>query len=676
MITEIGQFSLVLALVLSLAQVGFSVAGRVRNDAVFAGAGRGAALGAFLATAVAFAALIHAFVTSDFSVANVAANSHTDKPLLYKVAGAWGSHEGSMLLWCLMLTGYGAAVAVFGRNLPAGLRSVTVAVQGSLGVLFLAYMDLASNPLWRIGRNVPVEGASLNPLLQDPALAIHPPFLYAGYVGLSVVFSLSLAALIEGRADAAWARWVRPWTLAAWSLLTIGITLGSFWAYYELGWGGWWFWDPVENASFMPWLAGAALLHSAIVTEKRGALAGWTVFLAIAAFTLSMLGAFLVRSGVLTSVHAFAVDPTRGVLLLSILGIAAGTGFALYAWRANRLQDEGAFAPISRESALVLNNIVLAAATASVLLGTLYPLIREAMSGEAVSVGPPYFNLTFTPLIALGLLILPAGPLLAWKRGDALGAMQRLWIAAAVAVAFGIGAFALTSPRKVMAAAAVALGAWLIAGALAELAERIRLFRAPAEESARRLGGLPRGAFGMTLAHIGLGVFVLGAAFETAWKVEAAEVLTAGGHMQLGAYELRLDRVGQVEGPNYEAERGHVRVLDGDRAICQGAPERRFYPAGGQTTSEVALCYRGLDDVYLVLGERREAAGEQPRWLVRAYVNPWARLIFLGPLIMALGGFVSLSDRRLRFAVTRKAPGPDPGPKPGPKPEPAAEAAA
>ncbi|HEY9233989.1 MAG TPA: heme lyase CcmF/NrfE family subunit, partial [Phenylobacterium sp.] len=471
MIVEIGAFALAFALALSLAQAILSAVARVRRSSVLAGAGQGAAIAAFIALAIAFASLMYAFVVSDFSVANVAANSHTAKPLLYRVAGTWGSHEGSMMLWCLALTGCGAAVAAFGRDLPAGLKSLTITVQGLLGVVFLAYTVFASNPFVRIA-NPPVEGRSLNPLLQDPALAFHPPALYLGYVGMSVVFSFAVAALIEGRVDAAWARWVRPWTLAAWAALTVGITLGAFWAYYELGWGGWWFWDPVENASFMPWLIGAALLHSAIVTEKRGALTGWTVFLALAAFSFSMLGAFLVRSGVLTSVHAFAVDPTRGVLLLMILGVTAGASFALFAWRAPTLSRGGLFAPISRESALVLNNILLAAATTTVLLGTLYPLIREAATGEAISVGPPFFNLTFMPLMAALILILPAGPLLAWKRGDLQGVIQRLWVAALIALACGLAAFALISPRKAFSAAGVAMGAWLILGALVELAER------------------------------------------------------------------------------------------------------------------------------------------------------------------------------------------------------------
>ena len=652
MIVEIGSFALVLALTLAAAQVVFSALGVTRP--ALAGAGEGAALGSFLAIALAFGVLIHAFVVSDFSVANVAANSHTLKPLLYKVAGAWGSHEGSILLWCLYLTGYGGAVAVLGKDLPPRLRARVVMVQGILCLLFIAYMVFASNPLIRLD-DPPIEGRSLNPLLQDPALAAHPPFLYAGYVGFSVVFSFAVAALLEGRVDAAWARWVRPWTLAAWSLLTVGITLGAFWAYYELGWGGWWFWDPVENASFMPWLVGAALLHSAIVTEKRGALPGWTVFLALAAFTLSMLGAFLVRSGVLTSVHAFAVDPKRGILLLEILAVTAGAAFGLFAWRAPKLSAGGLFAPVSRESLIVLNNILLAAAAATVMLGTLYPLLAEAMGGETVSVGAPFFALTFNPLMGLALLILPFGPLLAWKRGDALGAAQRLWVAAVVAVGLALLVLAVMSPKKALACVGLALGFWLIGGALVELAERIRAFRAPWSEVARRLTGLPRGTWGMTLAHIGLGVFALGACFETAWRAEAAEALAVGGHLKVGGYELSLDKVSAVNGPNYLAERGSITALDAKgRVACVAEPERRLYPAGGQTTSEVAICPKGLNQLYIVLGERRsDNTGD--RWLVRAYVNPWVQLIFGGPMLIALGGLISLSDRRLRLAVGRSA---------------------
>jgi cytochrome c-type biogenesis protein CcmF len=655
MIAELGAFCLLLALALSLAQatLGALAAGR-RSDAL-RGAGEGAAVAAFLAVAVAFFALMEAFVRSDFSVANVAANSHTDKPMIYKIAGVWGSHEGSMLLWNLALTGFGALVALAGRGLPAKLKSLVLSVQGGLGALFVGYTALASSPFVRLA-NPPVEGNSLNPLLQDPFLAIHPPFLYSGYVGFSVVFSFAVAALIQGKVDAAWARWVRPWTLAAWSLLTVGITLGSYWAYYELGWGGWWFWDPVENASFMPWLAGAALLHSAIVTEKRGSLGVWTVFLALLAFSLSMLGAFLVRSGVLTSVHAFAMDPKRGVILLVIMAIAAGGGFLLFAWRAPKLKPSGLFAPVSREGALVLNNIFLAAATGTVLVGTLYPLIRQALTNEPISVGPPFFNLTFAPLMAACLLILPAGPLLTWKRADALGAVQRLWAAGLVAALGAAAVLLLQSPKAFLAALGVALGLWLVVGALVEVAERVRLFKAPMPEVGRRLKGLPRGAWGMSLAHAALGLFVLGACYESAFKVDAAESLSPGDHMRLGAYTLTLDRVGDVQGPNYQAERALISVVgQGGSPLCLAAPERRLYEPGGQNTSDVAICQKGLDDIYVVVGDRRPRADGTPAWVVRAYFNPWARLIFFGPILMALGGLISLSDRRLRFAPGRRA---------------------
>lgn len=654
MTAELGSFALVLALVLSLAQAGLSIAGRVRGSAALAGAGEGAAAGAFLGTAFAFFALMIAFVTSDFSVANVAENSHTAKPLLYKIAGVWGSHDGSMLLWCLALTGFGAVIALRGDGLPPRLKATAVATQGLLGALFLAYAAFASNPLIRLA-NPPVEGASMNPVLQDPFLAIHPPFLYAGYVGMSVVYSLAVAALVEGRIDAAWARWVRPWALASWSLLTIGITLGSFWAYYELGWGGWWAWDPVENASFMPWLAATALLHSAVVTEKRGALAAWTVFLALMAFTFSMLGAFLVRSGVLMSVHAFAVSPRRGMLLLAILGIAAGGGFGLFAWRAPSLPPGGLFAPVSRETALVVNNLFVSAAVATVLLGTLYPLIRQALTGDMASFGPPYFNLTFTPLMAMVLLILPIGPLLAWKRGDLGGALRKLWAAGLAAIAVGVLVLALNQPTKVFAAVGAALGAWLVLGSLTELAERARLGRTGAGEAMRRLGRLPRGAWGMTLAHIGIGLFVAGASFETAFRVEAAKTLAVGDQMSLGAYTLRLDSVGPASGPNFEAERAVIDVVRGGRQVCQATPARRFYPVQRQTTSKVYICPPGLSDVYVVLGDRRDGANGQPVWLVRAYWNRLSRLIFLGPLVMAIGGAISLSDRRLRFGLPQRA---------------------
>jgi cytochrome c-type biogenesis protein CcmF len=651
---ELGAFALALALALSALSTACCGLGRWRNSPVLAGAGEGAMIAAAAAVALAFGALILAFVTSDFSVANVAGNSHTDKPMLYKVAGAWGSHEGSLVLWCLVMAGFGAVLArapAGGSGLPFGLKASALGVQALLSTLFLAFAVFTSSPFERLDP-APFQGASLNPLLQDPALAFHPPLLYGGYVGFSVCFSLAVAALIEGRIDAAWGRWVRPWALASWALLTVGITLGSFWAYYELGWGGWWFWDPVENASFMPWLAGAALLHSAVVTERRGALGGWTVFLALLAFTFSMLGAFLVRSGVLTSVHAFAVDPERGLMLLAILGVTAGAAFALFAWRVPRLKGGGLFAPVSREGALVLNNLFLTAAAATVLLGTLYPLMLEAATGQTISVGPPYFALTFTPLMVLAFLILPAGPLLAWKRGDLKGVGQRLAVAGGLALVAALAGWTAFEPKKALAAAGLGVGAWLILGALAETAERVRLFRAPLGEVGRRARGLPLAAWGMTLAHAGLGVFVLGAVAETAFKIESVAVLPVGGTVASGPFTVTLNAVEVVEGPNYLAEQGRLTIAPTQGGTARDiTAERRFFPAGGQTTTEVGLDFRGLDDVYVVMGERRRAADGAQAWSVRVHWNPWARLIFLGPIIMTLGGLLSLMDRRLRVGV-------------------------
>jgi len=652
-LVELGSFALILSFGLSVLAAAMASLGRLRRSPVLAGAGAGALLASTMAVAVAFGVLIWAFVVSDFSVSNVALNSHTDKPLLYKVSGAWGNHEGSLLLWCLVMTAFGGALAL-ARGLPFGLKTSAVAVQSGLSAMFIAFAAFTSNPFVRLNP-APVQGQSLNPLLQDPALAIHPPLLYLGYVGFSVCFSLAVAALIEKRVDPAWGRWVRPWALASWVFLTVGIALGSFWAYYELGWGGWWFWDPVENASFMPWLAGAALLHSAIVTERRGALAGWTVFLAISAFTFSMLGAFLVRSGVLTSVHAFAVDPERGLMLLAILGLAAGGALALFALRAPTLKSSATFAPISREAMLVLNNLFLTAAAATVMLGTLYPLLLKGLTGVTISVGEPYFNAVFSPLMAVACVLLPMGPLMAWKRGDLTGTVQRLRFAALIAVVAAIGGYLLFDPKKALAAFGIGLGAWLIFGALFEVFERTRAFKAPLAETARRARGLPLGAWGMALAHAGLGVFILGAVVETSFKVEQGRALAIGDQLQAGPWQVTLEEVKIVEGPNYLAEQGRLRVspVQGRAAEKTVTSERRFFPAGGgKTTTEVGLDFRGLDDVYVVMGERTRTDAGEPAWFVRLHYNPWARLIFLGPALMALGGAVSLLDRRLRIGAT------------------------
>ena len=651
MIAETGAFLLILAFVLSGAQAGFSFAGYSQRNATLRGAGEGAAIAALIATAGAFFTLMFAFVTSDFSVANVAANSHTDKPLLYKVAAVWGSHEGSMLLWNLALTGFGASIPLAGGGLPTRLKGLAIGVQGLLAFVFIGYTVFASNPFLRL-IDPPVEGASLNPILQDPFLAIHPPFLYSGYVGFSVVFSFCIAALIDGRVDAAFARWVRPWALAAFSLLTVGIVLGSFWAYYELGWGGWWFWDPVENASFMPWLIGAALLHSAIVTEKRGALTGWTVFLGVLGFSFSMLGAFLVRSGVLTSVHAFAVDPTRGAILLVILALAVGSALTLFVWRAPVLKSGALFSLVSRESGLVVNNLFLATAALTVAAGTLYPLIYQAATSHALSVGAPFFNLTFAPLMAICLVVMPLGTLLAWKRGDGVRAAQSLWLAGLAALAAALITLVVTKTGAVFILIGIGLGTYLIVGALIELGARLRVGKAALGEVFRRLTSLPRGAFGMTLAHIGVGVFILGACVETNWRVEAVRVLSVGDSLPVGAYTLTLTGTETGDGPNYSAERATLKVTGGGREVLIH-PERRFYPANRQSLSQVAIEREGASDLYVVFGERRE--GAKPSWLIRAYFNPLARLIFFGPLLIALGGLVSLSDRRLRLATGRKA---------------------
>ncbi|MDO1558133.1 heme lyase CcmF/NrfE family subunit [Brevundimonas sp. 2R-24] len=640
MIAEFGAFLLALAFAATLLQVGLSTAARWRGSDALGGAAQGAATAAAVLLALAFAMLIQAFVASDFSVENVAANSHTDKPLFYKVTAAWGSHEGSMLLWCLTGALFSAAMA-WTRGPEKTFRASALAVHGGLNALFLAFLAFTSSPFARLAEP-PVEGASLNPLLQDPALAIHPPMLYLGYVGFSAVFALAVAALIEGRRAGEWARWMRPWVLASWALLTLGITLGSFWAYYELGWGGWWFWDPVENASFLPWLAGAALLHSVIVTQRRGALAAWTVFLAILSFSLSMLGAFLVRSGVLTSVHAFAVDPSRGVLLLAILGVSAGVAFSLFAFRAKLLVREDAnFAPVSREGALVLNNLFLTVSVGVVLIGTLYPLMLEAVTGEAVSVGPPYYNLTFAPLLGLGLTALPVGAMLAWRRGRIAPALKELKWAGLAALGALVWAAAVLGLGEIGAWLGATLAVWLMAGALWEPWSRAAR-GADRAGRWRRLKATPVAVWAMTLAHLGLGVFLLGAVVETTAKAQTSDILMPGGRTQVAGVELTLDSVGVREGPNYLAEQAVITARRDGRIVCRVEPERRLFPHNGQMTTEVGLCFQGLDDLYVVLGERRDD-GAGRGWTVRAHWNPLARLIFLGPLLMALGGILAIA---------------------------------
>src|SRR5262245_17366823 len=646
MIVEIGHFALVLALAVALVQMALPAWGAQTRDGRLMQVAEPAAFAQLGLIALAFAALIYSYVTSDFSVQNVWANSHTDKPLIYKISGVWGNHEGSMLLWVLILALFGAAVAFYGTNLPDTLRANVLAVQAGIAVAFIVF---ASNPFTRIP--LQVEGRGLNPMLQDPALAFHPPFLYAGYVGLSVAFAFACAALIDGRTDAAWARWVRPWTLAAWVCLTLGIAMGSWWAYYELGWGGWWFWDPVENASFMPWLASTALLHSALVMEKREALKVWTILLAILAFSLSLIGTFLVRSGVLTSVHAFAVDPRRGIFILAILIVLIGGALALYAWRAPRLKQGQLFAPISREGALVLNNVLLTVACATVFVGTLYPMALESLTGEKISVGAPYFNLTFGPLMVPLLLAMPAGPLLAWKRGDLLGAAQRLGAGVGLALLAGLVTLVLEWRGPWLAPFGIALGAWVVAGPLCEWGTRVKVLAADRGEVLRRAAGLPRAAYGGMLAHAGLGLTVIGIVATSAWREEQVVILGQGERAAIAGYELSFRGVAPRQGPNYQEAVGLLAVTRNGSPVTELTPSKRTFDTPRQTTTEAGIHVGWRGDLYVVLGDEQRAGG----WVVRLYFNPLVRLIWLGAIVMALGGLLSLSDRRLRIGVPRRA---------------------
>src|SRR5262245_46639239 len=542
MTPEVGHFALVLALFIGLVQASVPLLGARRNDTTLMGVANSTALAQFGFVVVAFAALTASYVASDFSVATVFENSHSALPLIYKFTSVWGNHEGSMLLWVLILTLFGALVAAFGRNMPASLKATVLAVQAWIAVAFYLFILVTSNPFARL-TPAPFEGRDLNPVLQDIGLAVHPPFLYLGYVGLSITFSFAIGALIEGRINAAWARWVRPWTLAAWMCLTLGIAMGSYWAYYELGWGGWWFWDPVENASLMPWLAATALLHSAVVMEKREALKVWTILLAILAFSLSLIGTFLVRSGVLTSVHAFASDPTRGVFILAILVLFIGGALALFAWRAPLLKPGGLFAPISREGALVLNNLLITTACATVFVGTLYPLVLEALTGEKISVGAPFFNLTFAPLFVPLLIAVPFGPLLAWKRADLAGVAQCL-VGAFVVALIGIGAmFAVEGGGPLLVPFAIGLALYVMAGALTEIVERTGLLKVPFATAFAPARGLPRSAWGATFAHFGLGITLLGVIGETQWSLERVAELKPGQSISIRRYDLHFDGV-------------------------------------------------------------------------------------------------------------------------------------
>ncbi len=656
MLIELGHFALVLAFAVGLVQAIVPLVGAQRGWPGWMAVAEPAATAQVLLVAFSFAVLIWAFVTSDFSLRLVVANSHTTKPLLYKITGVWGNHEGSMLLWVLILTLFGASAAWFGGGLPARLRARVLAVQASIAVAFLAFILFTSNPFERLAVP-PFDGRDLNPLLQDPGLAFHPPFLYLGYVGLSMAFSFAVAALIEGRVDAAWGRWVRPWTLAAWMFLTIGIALGSWWAYYELGWGGFWFWDPVENASFMPWLFAAALLHSAIVVEKREALKSWTILLAIMAFGFSLLGTFIVRSGLLTSVHAFANDPQRGVFVLVILAVFVGGALTLYAARAGVLEAKGVFGLVSRESALVANNVLLAVSCMVVFLGTMWPLVAEMAWGRKLTVGPPFFDLAFTPFVVAIAALMPLGAILPWKRGDLGRAMQPLWGVLALSLASGATVWAMQTGGAPMGPIGVALGLWVVLGAVADLWQRTG--REGAARRLRRLVRLPRADWGKTVAHAGLGVTIFAIAALTAWESEDIRVARPGESFAHAGYAITLAEVKRVEGPNYISTMARMEVARDGRPVVTLFPEKRVYPVAGMPTTEAAIDYGFWRDIYLVLGDPQEGGG----WAVRTYIKPFANWLWAGCLLMALGGALSLSDRRFRIAAGARRPaGPVPVP--------------
>ena len=640
MVTELGHFALICAFVVAIVGTIAPLIGAARKDASWMAIAAPAATLQLVCTAFSFAALTWAFVQSDFSLRLVTLNSHSAKPMIYKISGTWGNHEGSMLLWVLILTLFGALCAWFGGNIPPTLKARVLSVQSAIAVAFFAFIIFTSNPFLRLA-TPPFDGQDLNPLLQDPGLALHPPFLYLGYVGLSMAFSFAVGALLEGRVDAAWGRWVRPWTLAAWVFLTIGIALGSWWAYYELGWGGFWFWDPVENASFMPWLLAAALLHSAIVVEKRESLKSWTILLAILAFGFSLIGTFIVRSGLLTSVHAFANDPERGVFILAILAFFMGGALVLYAFRASTMEAKGVFGVVSRESALVANNVLLAVSCFVVFVGTMWPLVAEMFFDRALSVGPPFFNLAFTPFMVILGLILPIGSMLPWKRGSITRVWSRLWVFFVLAIAVGGLAWAVNTGRSLTGPMGALIGAWLIMGAAVDLWQRT------GSSGASRLMRLPRADWGKSVAHAGLGVTFLGIAGLTAWQQEDIRIALPDQPFNVGAYTLTLDRVEQVEGPNYLSTMGFIRLERNGNEITTLRPEKRIYPVAQMPTTEAAIHYNLARDVYVVIGDAQADGG----WTVRTYIKPLTNWIWIGCGLMALGGALSLTDRRFRVAA-------------------------
>ena len=644
MLNEIGHFTLLLAFCVALIQATVPLFGANKGRTDLMAIAESSANLQFALLLASFAALTHAFVTSDFSVKLVVLNSHSLKPMLYKVTGVWGNHEGSMLLWVLILSLFGASASWFGKSLPILLKTRVLSVQGAIGVAFLAFIIFTSNPFERM-QIPPFDGQDLNPLLQDPGLAFHPPFLYLGYVGLSMAFSFAVAALIEGRIDAAWGRWVRPWTLAAWIFLTIGIALGSWWAYYELGWGGFWFWDPVENASFMPWLLAAALLHSAIVVEKRETLKSWTILLAILAFGFSLIGTFIVRSGVLTSVHAFANDPERGLFILIILGVFMGGALILFSLRSSAMEAQGIFSLVSRETALISNNLLLAVSAFVVFFGTIWPLVAELFFDRKLSVGPPFFNTAFTPFMILLGLILPLGSNLSWKRAYLTNTVKKLLPVLILCLCFSGFIWSIQTGQSLIGPMGVFLGTWIVVGTLVDLLSKLG-----SSKSVRRLIFLPRADYGKFFAHVGLGVTMFAIAALTSWEKEDIRVVPIGSSWALGSYELKLENIIETRGPNYFSTMGIIQVSKKGLAITTLRPEKRNYPIAQMPTTEAAIDYRISRDLYVVLGDKQS----DKAWTVRTYLKPFTNWIWGGCALMAFGGFLSLTDRRLRIAAGSK----------------------
>jgi cytochrome c-type biogenesis protein CcmF len=641
MIPELGHFALILALTMALAQSVFPLIGAANGNAAWIALARPSARGQFLFTAIAYGCLTWAFVHDDFSVLLAAENSNTLLPLAYKFTAVWGNHEGSILLWSLILSGWTLAVSLFSRQLDERTVARVLGVMGLISCGFLMFTLFTSNPFERL-LPAAADGRDLNPLLQDPGMVIHPPMLYMGYVGFVVAFAFAIAALLSGRLDAAWARWSRPWTTVAWCFLTIGIAIGSFWAYYELGWGGWWFWDPVENASFMPWLVGTALMHSLAVTEKRGGFKMWTALLAILAFSLSLLGTFIVRSGVLSSVHAFASDPARGIFILGFLALVIGGSLMLFAWRAPKVGVGGSFDLVSRESMLLANNVLLLVAAAAVLLGTLYPLVIDALGLGKMSVGPPYFDAVFVPLMAPALFLMGIGPLARWRSASLGGLARQLRWALGVSAASALLAPFVLGHWTPMIGFGLLLGVWVASGTLANLVSRLRMHAAPTLW--QRLAAQPGSYYGMLLAHLGIAVFVVGVTVVNGFQVESDLRMEPGDSTKIAGMEVRFEGVGERRGPNYTAASGRLVLARGDRVLATLSPERRLYTVSQMPMTETAIDRSLTRDLYVSLGEPLGGGA----WSVRVYYKPFVAWIWAGCVLMALGGLLAVLDRRYR----------------------------